>query len=368
MNDRSNHAVRGLPMRFAPKHKPHSQARAIAARHGLLGVKSKDKVLPVSVLRLPNDQLARFLQVLWMCDGYVDARGPGIQLASEQLVRQIQHALLRFGIQSRVNRKSNRLGGKEFASWRLRVYTESLESFACHIPLWGNKANRLKLLQDKSRNANVGCPTISDSLRDDMRVAFNSISSDDRGQLAAQLGRPYGLRFGDLFNLPAKGAATLCRPVFRAFCENFGLTDEYQRLLSNEVFWDKVVSVVDAGDREVYDLSVEPTRCFVANDVIVHNSTVSSDLARALTAAGRRVLVFDADLYGPTMPLLFPVDDPRLRTRRKRIVPHVVDGVEVVSLGHILEADEAVEWRGPGWKPPCTCSDLTWTPRLTWCW
>jgi ATPases involved in chromosome partitioning len=78
----------------------------------------------------------------------------------------------------------------------------------------------------------------------------------------------------------------------------------------------------------------------------VGKSTVAANLARALTAAGKKVLVFDADFYGPSQPLFFPVEEERLRTENGLILPHVVDGVEVISFGHLLDKDEALEWRG----------------------
>ncbi|HET6954368.1 MAG TPA: hypothetical protein VFI47_28645, partial [Acidimicrobiales bacterium] len=64
-------------------------------------------------------------------------------------------------------------------------------------------------------------------------------------------------------------------------------------------WWDEVVAVVPAGERQVWDLTVEPTHCFVADDVIVHNTTTAvltaGILARALRPAGRRVALVDAN-------------------------------------------------------------------------
>ncbi|HKE72133.1 MAG TPA: hypothetical protein VKB57_00855 [Acidimicrobiales bacterium] len=63
--------------------------------------------------------------------------------------------------------------------------------------------------------------------------------------------------------------------------------------------WDEVVAIVPAGERRVWDLCVEPTRCFVADDVVVHNTTTAllaaGTLARALRPAGKRVALVDAN-------------------------------------------------------------------------
>jgi MinD-like ATPase involved in chromosome partitioning or flagellar assembly len=63
--------------------------------------------------------------------------------------------------------------------------------------------------------------------------------------------------------------------------------------------WDEVVAIVPAGEQRVWDLCVEPTRCFVADDVVVHNTTTAllaaGTLARALRPAGKRVALVDAN-------------------------------------------------------------------------
>jgi MinD-like ATPase involved in chromosome partitioning or flagellar assembly len=64
-------------------------------------------------------------------------------------------------------------------------------------------------------------------------------------------------------------------------------------------WWDEVVAVTPAGDRQVWDLTVERTHCFVASDVVVHNTTTAlmaaGTLARALQPAGKRVALVDAN-------------------------------------------------------------------------
>lgn len=94
-----------------------------------------------------------------------------------------------------------------------------------------------------------------------------------------------------------------------------------------------------------------PVIAVCANKGGVGKSSIAAHLARALTAMGRRVLVLDADFHGPNQPDFFPVAEPRLRTHDRKIVPHLVDGVEVLSIGHLLRDDEALTWRGPYLEP-----------------
>ncbi len=226
-----NGNVKGHPRRYADGHSSRRGAAAsVLRRYGVPRALSREKVIPEIIYRLPPDQLARFLAVFWMCDGTVGKVGVSTTLASERFVRQLQHLLLRFGIQSGVRFYRSTLNGRPFPSWQLRVYSKSEQIFLDAIPLWGSKRERLAAL----------CAA-----------------------------RPGPAQLSHVMN-----AQTGClnRPAFLAFCEVFGLTGEYGWLLESDVFWDRIVSIEDAGERHVYDLTVEPTACFVANDVIVHNT------------------------------------------------------------------------------------------------
>lgn len=83
----------------------------------------------------------------------------------------------------------------------------------------------------------------------------------------------------------------------------------------------------------------------------VGKSSVAAGLATALARKGKSTLLFDADIYGPSVPYFFPVDNPRYRTKDQRIIPHEVNGVMTVSAGYFLDQDEAIKWRGP-YLPP----------------
>src|SRR6266498_2048120 len=125
-----NGNVKGQPRRYAEGHSSRRGAAAtVLRRHGVPRALSRRKVLPDSIYRLPPDQLARFLGVFWMCDGTVGEIGVSITLASERLVRQLQHLLLRFRIQSGVRFHRSTLNGKAFPSWSLRVYSQCDQRF-----------------------------------------------------------------------------------------------------------------------------------------------------------------------------------------------------------------------------------------------
>ena len=83
------------------------------------------------------------------------------------------------------------------------------------------------------------------------------------------LGASYRFQFSHLFD---RSTGRFNRPAFRAFCEVYGIADRYGWLLDSDIFWDRVVSIEDVGERHVYDLTVEGLHNFVAEDIIVHNS------------------------------------------------------------------------------------------------
>ncbi len=78
----------------------------------------------------------------------------------------------------------------------------------------------------------------------------------------------------------------------------------------------------------------------------VGKSTVSANLAVRLAQMGQRVGLLDADIYGPSMPMMFGIEERPL-VHDNRLQPFDRYGVKLMSLGFILEVDTPVIWRGP---------------------
>jgi ATP-binding protein involved in chromosome partitioning len=78
----------------------------------------------------------------------------------------------------------------------------------------------------------------------------------------------------------------------------------------------------------------------------VGKTTVSVNLAIALSQAGSRVAMIDGDIYGPNVPIMLGIQT-QLGTDGRRIVPAVQYGIQLVSMGFLTQDDSAVIWRGP---------------------
>jgi ATP-binding protein involved in chromosome partitioning len=78
----------------------------------------------------------------------------------------------------------------------------------------------------------------------------------------------------------------------------------------------------------------------------VGKSTVAANLAVALARLGHATGLLDADIYGPSVPMMFGIAE-RPRIEGNRILPFEKYGVKLMSLGFVVDADTPVIWRGP---------------------
>ncbi len=79
----------------------------------------------------------------------------------------------------------------------------------------------------------------------------------------------------------------------------------------------------------------------------VGKSTTAANLALALAAEGARVGVLDADIYGPSMPIMLGVHGRPESRDGKSMEPMSGHGLQVISIGFLVSDDQAMVWRGP---------------------
>jgi ATP-binding protein involved in chromosome partitioning len=106
-----------------------------------------------------------------------------------------------------------------------------------------------------------------------------------------------------------------------------------------------------------------PAKAATANDMIpsvknvvligsgkggVGKSTVSANVAVALAQLGAKVGLLDADIYGPSVPLMMGLFGARpVSEDGKSVSPLIAYGVKVISIGFFVDPDQAMIWRGP---------------------
>src|SRR6202140_5168808 len=95
----------------------------------------------------------------------------------------------------------------------------------------------------------------------------------------------------------------------------------------------------------------------------VGKSTLTANIAAALTAEGKRVGILDADVWGYSIPRMYGLGATRPPVSAERkIIPLDAHGVKVMSIGFFVEEDAAVVWRGPMLHKALTQSlqDVDW--------
>lgn len=84
----------------------------------------------------------------------------------------------------------------------------------------------------------------------------------------------------------------------------------------------------------------------------VGKSTVAANLALALANTGAKTGLLDADIYGPSVPLMFGVEDAKPQSSqgpdgKNRIVPIERFGLKLLSIGFFTDPNQPIPWRGP---------------------
>jgi replicative DNA helicase len=245
---------------------------AMLRRHGLMGLRSAEKFVPDAIFGLGDEQIGRFLGVMYACDGHVYCSDRLAQIGyttiSERLARDVQHLLLRLGIVAAIRTlKRDVYEGTDKIAREVRITSqESLRRFCELIPVPGKEERVLERLSAAPRSTNTD--TLPVEIWDDVLLAKGDRAWAEISELTGR-SRNHNWHVGA--RCPSRGlvaelAAAVDAPALEELCDS-------------DIWWDEVESVEYIGMEETYDLDVPGLRNFVADDVIVHNSALVANIA-----------------------------------------------------------------------------------------
>jgi intein/homing endonuclease/MoxR-like ATPase len=252
---------------------------------GLMGKKSGDKFVPSIVFSLPRRQIALFLNRLFSGDGFLNLRPTTKQITidyaskSQRLIRDVQHLLLRFGINARTRRLPS-------GHYRLFIYgTEACRLFLTEIGLIGRKyvEEALSRLAATEVAGNPNLDTIPSEVWGYLECAAVAAGHTNVASLV-RAGRSATREtfYRKVSRATILRGQSISRPRLARLALLAG-DSELQTLAQSDIYWDSIVAIEPIGEHQVFDLSMAETHNFVANDIIVHNSWVSEHLAAAIS-------------------------------------------------------------------------------------
>lgn len=274
---------------------------------GLWGKISKTKFIPDWVYRLPDHQLARFLNLFIACDGCVTHKmketwSLEIGLANEHLIRQLSELLLRFGVRGSIRHKIHAARGKDgnpFESWSFMTSDSvSLSHFCTKIGAVAKEHLVEKVL--KAVDMSSGCGNVYFPLSYDdgeaMMPPFDARGKELHGILRAW-------RKQDRNRIAGKRLDQL-RPWINKTCS---------RLMDSDLAWEEVKEISPAGEVETWDLSLADNHNFIADGLVTHNTKMIISMGSDAAIRGKRVGIFApehkqlAEPYDEILSILKPI-------------------------------------------------------------
>ncbi len=251
---------------------------------GLWGKSAHAKRVPGVIFELPREQLALFLNRAFTCDGSIyvqngDQAAISYSTVNELLARDIQHLLLRFGIVAKLRYRTVPYRGVRRTAYELRIVRqEDIARFVQDIGIFGKEraaANALRVSSTKRPKVNL------DVIPPEV---WGLIERKKGTRSWADIGRALGLKEHGNLHVGSRG---ISRVRLRRIAEV--LDDaELANLATSDVYWDRIESIEYVGERQVYDLTVPDHHNFVAEDIVVHNTTLAINIAEN-AALGNKV-------------------------------------------------------------------------------
>jgi deoxycytidine triphosphate deaminase len=237
-----------------------SEGQCDTPGHSELNVGAGEKFVPQCIFTAPENSVRLFLQSLFSGGGGVYSSKSGVFVEyyskSRRLIEDVRHLLLRFGVFSLIREETTANGNR---ACKIQITDEDqIRRFAERIGFSAGSVKQQRLDLEV-------LPMIRVQPR--RRSNFDTLPAEAWSMIgmAARVG---GVALSSIGVQPSHSASfVVARKVALA------TGDRYVSPLIDGPMWDVVESVEPAGEEEVFDISVPALHNFVANDLIVHNST-----------------------------------------------------------------------------------------------
>ncbi len=296
---------------------PQNPVTVWLTESGLMGKLAKDKFLPGCVWKWSRRYLAEFLRALMSCDGSIYAmkaipERPIIEftVASQQLAMDVCHALLRFGIVAKYHQTT-------YHAWRVHITSaEDIQKYQEQIGWIGEKSTRFtnSTYVGQLRGRNVGhAPKetweLVRAVTQEKGLSFSELAR--KSGETEKVGKYAGYNPHTNRTIPGRRLA-----AYAEVLDNVSL----RCIASPDIYWDEIVSIEPIGEHHVYDLTVPDGANFIAQDVFVHNTSLSLSLAHnAAVKYQQSIAVFSLEmskeqLVQRLLSMDAGIDQHRLRT------------------------------------------------------
>ncbi len=315
---------------------------------------AKNKKVPACIFRLPREHLASFLKILFSCDGsvYVTKNGvPALSYStiSKRLAQDVQHLLLRFGFVVKLRTKPMTVKSEPYTAYELQMLgVGEVQRFLQEIGIWGREEAKAIIVQ-------MPVPSLPSTHFDTIptgTVFWEHIEAVTEGVSFKAMSRKAGMTIH-----PGRIERPLCRSTVAAIAQAYP-SPLLQRLADGDIYWDEIESIVPAGEETVYDLTVPGTANFVANDLIVHNSTLLLGAADRVGTSDQPVLYVSAEespqqikmraerlgIAGDRVALLAETDAETIIETARAMQPRlvIVDSIQTIATGNVTSVPGSI--------------------------
>lgn len=234
---------------------------------GISRVRSYEKQIPASVFQCDEDKVALFLMHLWATDGNISYKSQRSSIyyasSSATLASQVQHLLLRLGIQSSC---------KESASKKYRTMY--------HVQIYGSNEQLVFLRK-------IGCYGERGKIIPEMICALEEFKTNPNYDVIPkeawkqsitmykEISNMSWRQFAQAMNMQYCGSTLFKSGISRQRMQQIYQILPFARLKNlaeSDVLWDEIIAIRPLGVQDVYDITVDDVHNFVANDIITHNS------------------------------------------------------------------------------------------------